>query len=54
MSEIPMRAVTMPKWGMEGGAGKVTTWLVAEGVSVESGVEVVEVETEKSPVLSRR
>ena len=42
-----MRAVTMPKWGMEGGAGKVTTWLVAEGVSVESGVEVVEVETEK-------
>ena len=37
----------MPKWGMEGDAGKVNTWLVAEGSPVDTGVEVVEVETEK-------
>ena len=37
----------MPKWGLSMREGKVVAWLLEDGDSVEPGVEVVEVETEK-------
>ena len=37
----------MPKWGLAMTQGKVIDWLVAEGVEVSAGAEIVEVETEK-------
>lgn len=39
--------LTMPKWGLSMAEGKIGDWLVQEGVSIESGVELVGVETEK-------
>ena len=42
-----IKAITMPKWGLSMKEGLVGNWLVAEGDAVESGTEVVLVETEK-------
>ncbi len=39
--------LTMPKWGLSMAEGKIGDWLVQEGMSIESGVELVGVETEK-------
>lgn len=39
--------LTMPKWGLSMVEGRIGDWLVHEGMSIESGVELVEVETDK-------
>jgi len=44
---MPIHKLTMPKWGLSMKEGKVVNWLAEEGAQVETGVELVEVETEK-------
>ena len=39
--------VGMPKWGLSMKVGQILDWLVDEGATVDSGTEIVEVETEK-------
>jgi len=39
--------LTMPKWGLSMVEGKIGDWFVQEGMSIESGIELVGVETEK-------
>ena len=39
--------LTMPKWGLSMVEGRIGDWLVQEGMSIESGVELVEIETDK-------
>ena len=46
MSE-PLKAITMPKWGLAMEEGQLTAWLVEEGQAVGLGDEVVEIETTK-------
>jgi pyruvate dehydrogenase E2 component (dihydrolipoamide acetyltransferase) len=40
-------AITMPKWGLSMTEGKVIEWLVEEGVDLNAGDEIVDIETEK-------
>lgn len=42
-----IRAVTMPKWGIEMQEGTITAWNVAPGGRVEKGEPLLDVETEK-------
>jgi len=46
MSE-PIRAITMPKWGLAMEEGLVVAWLADEGSSVEAGQDLLEIETTK-------
>ena len=39
--------LTMPKWGLAMTEGRIGDWHVQEGMSVESGAELVGVETDK-------
>ncbi len=39
--------LSMPKWGLSMTEGRLTRWLVDEGVEIAVGGEVAEVETEK-------
>lgn len=45
MSKI--HPLTMPKWGLSMAEGRIGDWRVLEGMSVESGAELVGVETDK-------
>ena len=42
-----IKVITMPKWGLTMKEGSVGDWLIEEGITVDSGMEVVEVETDK-------
>jgi len=48
MSGAAIHAVVMPKWGMAMDQGTVTAWLAAEGSSVATGQEIVEIESAKA------
>jgi len=39
--------IIMPKWGLSMSEGTVTAWLVEEGTSIEVGMPILEVETDK-------
>ena len=47
MTPFPIRAVTMPKWGIEMQEGTVTAWQVEPGRHVDKGDALLDVETEK-------
>ena len=42
-----IKVITMPKWGLTMKEGSVGDWLIEEGETVDSSMEVVEVETDK-------
>jgi pyruvate dehydrogenase E2 component (dihydrolipoamide acetyltransferase) len=42
-----IRAITMPKWGIEMTQGTVSGWRVRVGEQIERGAEILDVETEK-------
>lgn len=48
MGNHEIHKLTIPKWGLTMEEGMVGAWLVEEGARVEPGMEVVEVETDKS------
>lgn len=42
-----IRAVTVPKWGIEMQEGTITGWRVEENAAVEKGQELIDIETDK-------
>ena len=42
-----IKVIFMPKWGLSMKEGLVGDWLIEEGETVDSGMEVVDVETDK-------
>lgn len=48
MSEAAaIQAITMPKWGLAMEEGKVSAWMAEEGAAIDSGEEILEIETTK-------
>jgi pyruvate dehydrogenase E2 component (dihydrolipoamide acetyltransferase) len=47
MTDQRIVAVTMPKWGLSMRAGKVISWMIAEGDDVSVGDELADIETDK-------
>lgn len=44
---MTVQSINMPKWGMSMSEGKVTRWLVNEGDAIATGMEILEIETDK-------
>lgn len=44
---MTVQSINMPKWGMSMSEGKVTKWLVNEGDAIATGMEILEIETDK-------
>ena len=47
MARERIKAVTLPKWGLEMTEGTVAAWHVEEGAAVATGADLVDIETDK-------
>src|SRR5260370_5961658 len=47
MTDERIAAVTMPKWGLPRQAGKITSWMAAEGDDVSAGDDLADIETDR-------
>ena len=47
MTDIELKPIIMPKWGLSMSEGRVTRWLKKPGEPIAVGDEIVEVETDK-------
>ncbi len=46
-TNLAIKPLGMPKWGLAMTEGKVTAWLVGEGAAISAGQEILEIETSK-------
>jgi len=47
MTDMQLKPIIMPKWGLSMSEGRITRWLKSPGDAIAVGDEIVEVETDK-------